>query len=186
MLFLFHSSSHGSFLYIALSDWVYCSISWPLSLSQKKNSYLIEVEILRKKTNKTPSPIIREIQICIWLESLDHLEGFFFLFSGKIGTNYFINLKIFKHLFLHKYIFCQMLNKVIISNWTLSTFSREPFNGTTQCFHGNLCAIYHLSIYQKSWEPAGQCFLGFVQIHTVQEKTENCRALKYWCLFKLC
>lgn len=71
----------------------------------------------------------------------------------------------------------------IISNWTLFTFLRAASSGTTQCFYGDLCAIYHLS-EPKSQLEAGQCFSGFVQIHAVQEKTENCQALKYWCLFK--
>lgn len=49
-----------------------------LYLSQKKYSYLIVVESLRKKTNKTPSPILREIQIYNLIEVIRSFGDYFF------------------------------------------------------------------------------------------------------------
>lgn len=54
---------------------------------KKRNSYLTVVEILRKKTNKTPSPILREIQIYNLIEVIRSFGVF--LFSVEMGKNYF-------------------------------------------------------------------------------------------------
>lgn len=165
MSVLFHSPSHGSFLYIILSDWVYCSIS--RLLSQKEISLSHCGWNSEQKTSQHPTTCSRgKLKI---YSLIGVIRSFGVLFSVEIGKILVtLMLKSLQTVLKCHFLLCLAIfpprrgnmlllyfvldvKKGIISNWTLFGFFKGSFQWDCTVFSWE-CVCCLPSFWAKNYD----------------------------------